>query len=537
MSAQSTNSSKRGTNAKQIKGWPPRYVSPVSADEIKRSRGQNIIDFSETLCSITKDSVAGAAGEPLVFRGWQSELTRGLFAERPDGSLKHKRALIGLPRKNGKSAWLSALALEHLVLGPTGGETYSCAAEKEQAKIVFGTAKRMVEMQPELSEILDVYRDAIYNPKTGSVYRALSAEAFTKEGLSPTFVAFDELHAQPNRELFDVMSLAMGARKEPLLVAITTAGVKVDSSGKDSLCYQLYEYGKRVASGEVVDPSFYFAWWEANPDLDYRDKLAWETANPGFNDIVAEDDFASAVLQTPEAEFKTKRLNVWTSTSDTWLPHGSWDACASPLGLEENTKIVLGFDGSFNGDCTVIVAVTCDETPHIVPLNVWEKPEEAGADWQVPIMEVEEAIRAACRRYDVVEIACDPYRWARTFQVLEDEGLPVVTFPQTASRMTPATTRFFEAVVNKQLTHNGDPQLARHVGNATLRVDQRGSRLAKEKRGSTRRIDLAVASVMALERATWWFGQGDFLPAAFNLYDLEGKNEIPTNLGFDDDYR
>jgi phage terminase large subunit-like protein len=152
-------------------------------------------------------------------------------------------------------------------------------------------------------------------------------------------------------------------------------------------------------------------------------------------------------------------------------------------------------------------------------------------------MEVEEAIREACRRYDVVEIACDPYRWARTFQVLEDEGLPVVTFPQTASRMTPATTRFFEAVVNKQLTHNGDPQLARHVGNATLRVDQRGSRLAKEKRGSTRRIDLAVSSVMALERATWWFGQGDFLPSAFNLYDLEGKNEVPSNLGFDDDAR
>ena len=121
----------------------------------------------------------------------------------------------------------------------------------------------MIRLEPEL-QFLQVYRDAIYNPKNGTSYRALSAEAFTKEGLSPTFVAFDELHAQPNRELFDVMSLAMGARQDPMLVAITTAGVKVDSSGKDSLCYDLYNYGKRIVSGEVNDPSFFFAWYEGN---------------------------------------------------------------------------------------------------------------------------------------------------------------------------------------------------------------------------------------------------------------------------------
>lgn len=510
---------------KEIKGWPPRYLSPLTPAEMKRTRGDNIIDFSEALCSITKDSVAGAAGEPLIFRGWQKQLTRGLFAEKPDGSLKHKVGLIGLPRKNGKSAWLSALALEHLVLGPNGGETYSCAAEKEQAKIVFGTAKRMVEMQPELSEILDVYRDAIYNPKTGSVYRALSAEAFSKEGLSPTFIAFDELHAQPNRELWDVMSLAMGARREPLMVAITTAGVKTDSTGKDSVCYQLYEYGKRVASGEIDDPTFFFAWWEAVQDLDYREPEAWKGANPGFGDIVAKDDFASAILRTPEAEFKTKRLNIWTSTSDAWLPHGAWDACIDPSPLEDGAKVVLGFDGSFNGDCTVIVAVGVGEVPHIVPLNTWERPEEAGPDWQIPVLDVEEAIRNACKKYEVVEIACDPYRWARTFQVLEEEGLPVVVFPQTPSRMTPATTRFYEAVMNKTVSHDGDPSLARHIGNATLRVDQRGSRLAKEARGSTRRIDLAVASVMAHERATWWHSQGNFMPIVFDLNDLETNYE------------
>ena len=515
--------------AKEIQGWPPRWLTKVPEVDLKRSRGEHISDFAEALCKITKDSVAGHAGEALKFRGWQRELTRQLFAEKADGTLRHKIALIGLPRKNGKSAWLSAVALESLVFGSIGGEIYSCAAEKEQAKIVFGTAKRMIEMQPELSEVLDVYKDAIYNPKTGSVYRALSAEAFSKEGLNPTFVAFDELHAQPNRELFDVMSLAMGARVEPLMVAITTAGVKTDSSGKDSICFSLYEYGKKVASGEIDDPTFFFSWWEATngEESDYRSPDIWQSANPGFDDIVAADDFASAILRTPEAEFKTKRLNIWTSVSETWLPHGSWDAISDPREIPDGVDVVIGFDGSFNGDCTAIVAVQVGDVPHVMPVQVWEKPDEADANWQVPVLEVEEAIRQAARRWQVLEIACDPYRWARTFQVLEDENLPVVTFPQNASRMTPATTRFFEAVVNKSMTHNGDLQLARHISNATLRVDARGTRLAKEKRGSQRRIDLAVASVMALERAAWWQTQSGNLPQVFDPWSLS-EAEIPS---------
>ena len=531
-----TNSSQRGKQNK-IDGWPPRWLTPVPEADLKRSRGDDITDFAEALCKITKDSIAGAAGESLEFRGWQRELTRQLFAVKADGTFRHKVALIGLPRKTGKSAWLSAVALESLVLGATGGEVYSCAAEKEQAKIVFGTAKRMVEMHPELSELLDVYKDAIYNPKTGSVYRALSSEAFSKEGLSPTFIAFDELHAQPNRELFDVMSLAMGARVEPMLVAITTAGVKTDSSGKDSICYSLYEYGKRVASQEVDDPSFFFSWWEPTlPDADYRNETVWREANPGFDDIVASADFSSAILRTPEAEFKTKRLNIWTSTSDAWLPHGSWDSLADDHSIEDGAQVVLGFDGSFNGDCTAIVAIEVGENPHIMPVQVWEKPEEADASWQVPVLEVEDAIRDACKRWQVVEIACDPYRWARTFQILDDEGLPVVTFPQTASRMTPATTRFFEAVVNQQITHNGDPRLSRHIANATLRVDQRGSRLAKEKRGSSRRIDLAVASVMALERASWWHSQGGNIPQIFDPWSMGDQEEVPSVWSHNNDH-
>jgi len=516
------NSSLKGTPSKskpKIAGWPPRYLSPVSNAELKRGRGDEVISFAETFCTVTKDSIGGKAGSPLILRDWQKELTRYLYARGDNGKLKHSRALVGLPRKNGKTAWLGALALENLVFGVSGGEVFSAAADKEQAKLVFDCVKDMINAEPELKEFLQVYKDSIYNPKNNTSYRALSSEAFTKEGLSATFVAFAELHAQPNRELFDVLSLSMGAREEAMLVAITTAGVKSDSSGKDSICYSLYNYGKQIAAKELADPNFFFSWWEPKKTTaDFRDPAIWAEANPGFNDIVSEASFTDSIRLTTESEFKTKRLNIWTSTSDTWLPHGTWDLCEVPRSIPDGADVVLGFDGSFNGDCTVIVAVEVGEEgtiPHVIPVQVWEKPEDADPDWSIPILDVEEAIREACKRWQVLEIACDPYRWARTMAILEDEGLPIVEFPQSASRMTPATTRFYEAVINKALTHDGDKAMARHVSNAQLRTDSRGSRLAKEKPGSTRRIDLAVAAVMAHERAVFYQGQGGLLPSVY----------------------
>jgi len=511
----------------KIQAWPPRWLTPVPAADLKRSRGLDVVDFAQGLCKITKESIAGNAGEQMVFRPWQTELTRQLFAVKADGKLRHKTALIGLPRKNGKSAWAAAIALEHLVLGPSGGETYSCAADRQQAKIVFDTVKEMIRLQPELSEFLQPFRDAIFNPKTGNVYRALSAEAFTKEGLSPTFVAFDEVHAQPSRELWDVMQLGQGARIEPMMIGITTAGVKVDSSGQDSLCYGLYQYGQKVATGEVDDPSFFFAWWEAIEGSDHRDPKTWAQANPGFDDIVAKADFESVINRTPESEFRTKRCNQWVSVSDTWLPAGAWDATASDRTVDDGCDVVLAFDGSFNGDCTAIIGVTVEEQPHVFVVQVWEKPDNEAADWQVPVLEVEDCIRQSAMRWQVLEIACDPYRWARTFQILEDENLPVVLFPQSPARMTPATSRFFEAVMNKTMSHDPNATFARHVGNAKLRTDNRGSRLSKESRNSQRRIDLAVASVMGLERAAWWFSDGQSAgPMIFDPWEGEGSDVV-----------
>lgn len=484
-------------------GWPPRWLTSTTPTERANGDGPYAAQFINTLCHITKETIAGRVGAPIVLRSWQTELLDALLARRADGRLRHRQALIGMPRKNGKSALGSGIGLYGLLFGPEGGEVYSCAAEREQARIVFGMAKRMVELEPELAEHITTYRDVLEVKATGSIYRVLSAEAYSKEGLNPSLVIFDEVHAQPNRELWDVMNLGSGARVEPLVLGITTAGVRTDSSGQDSLCFQLYEHGQRVVKGEVEDPSFFFCWWEptAGVNADHRDPDVWVEANPGFGDLVSAEDFAAVLPKTPEHEFRIKRTNVFVASAQTWLPFGAWDACATEGTVPDGADVVLGFDGSFNNDSTALVVASVGDTPHLDVVACWERPVDALDDWAVPIADVEDAIREACRKWQVREIVCDPFRWARTYQILESENLPVVEYPQSPARMVPATQRFYEAVLNQGLTHSGDARLARHIGNTVIKVDARGSRISKDSKGSPRKIDLAVAAVMAFDRA------------------------------------
>jgi len=480
----------------------------VSPEAIANGDGWRAASFAEIFGSIGKDGIAGKMGDPLVMREWQKELLNHIFARDENGGLVAQTALIGMPRKSGKSALSSAaIGLYSLIAeGIQGGEVIVVAAEKEQARIVFGEAKRMIESQPELLSMVQLYKDSIYVPDTNSVMRVVSAEAYSKEGLNPSRVIMDELHAHQSRQIFDVFSLAMGNRgKIAQLVAITTAGVKTDSTGSESIAYQLYQYGKRVATGEVVDPTFFMAWWEADPDGDHRDPEQWRKANPGFDDIVSREDFESAVRRTPENEFRTKRLNQWVSSAVAWLPNGVWGLCTDPVGLDPDAEYILGFDGSFSGDSTVIVACTIPEegqTPHLTLIKAWEKPADADDSWRVNIQDAEYAIQDFCGRYKVREVVCDPFRWQRSMEVLQDAGVPIVEYPSTsARRMVTACAKFYDAVVEKRVTHDGDPLLARHLDNATVKKDNLGVRIVKENRNSNKRIDAAVAAIIAYDRA------------------------------------
>ncbi len=472
----------------------------------KRGDGPIYSEFAEAVCRVTKDSVAAPAGELLHLRVWLKELLNHALARRPDGRMKHRVALIGMARKNGKSALAASMGLSALTLGGNGSEIYSCAADRDQARIVFGTAKRMVELDPELSSMFTLYRDVIEYKDKGSVYRALSAEAYTKEGLNPSpIVIFDEVHAQPNRELWDVMSLAGGARSDSLLLGITTAGVKTQANGQDSLAYSLYQYGQKLVKGELVDPSFFFAWWEPkNPEADHRDKQLWIQSNPGFADIVDAEDFESAVLRTPEAEFRTKRTNCFVSTATAWLPTGSWEALIDTERTpEQGEDVILAFDGAFTNDSTALIAwLLGGDKPHLMVVGIWERPEDAEQGWHVPVAEVEQTIIDTFRNsnFQTKEIVFDPARWQRTFMVLDEQGMPVVSYPNSAERMVPATQKFYEAVVNQSFTHDGDERMARHITNCVTKQSSRGVMVAKAS--SKRKVDAAVAAIFGYDRAT-----------------------------------
>jgi len=478
----------------------------VDLADRKRGDGPLYSEFAEAVCRVTKDSVAAPAGELLHLRDWQKELLNYALARRPDGRLKHRVALIGMARKNGKSALAASMGLSALTLGGNGSEIYSCAADRDQARIVFGTAKRMVELDPELSSMFTLYRDVIEYKDKGSVYRALSAEAYTKEGLNPSpIVIFDEVHAQPNRELWDVMSLAGGARSDSLLLGITTAGVKTQANGQDSLAYSLYQYGQKLVKGELVDPSFFFAWWEPkNPEADHRDKQLWIESNPGFADIVDAEDFESAVLRTPEAEFRTKRTNCFVSTATAWLPTGSWEALIDTERTPEaGEDVILAFDGAFSNDSTALIAwLLGGDKPHLMVVGIWERPDDAEQGWHVPVAEVEQTIIDTFRNsnFQTKEIVFDPARWQRTFMVLDEQGMPVVSYPNSAERMVPATQKFYEAVVNQSFTHDGDERMARHITNCVTKQSSRGVMVAKAS--SKRKVDAAVAAIFGYDRAT-----------------------------------
>jgi phage terminase large subunit-like protein len=434
-------------------------------------------------------------------RGWQRELLKHALAVKDNGTFAHRFYMVGAARKQGKTALLATVPLFFGLYGDQGGEIYSAAADRDQAKLVMAHAKRAVDLSPQLADQVRVFRDTLEFKGTGTVWKALSSEAYTKEGLSATLVLADELASWPTRELFDVLSLSMGARRSPLFLAITTAGARIDSTGSESIAYQLYQLAKRRITGEHDDSTLGMAWWEADEDA-YANPDKWHQANPGLLGkvpLLSVEDLASSQKRTPENEFRVKRLNQFVAGQQAFLPIGAWDACADPtLTLQKGEPIVLGFDGSFSSDSTAAVAVRL--TDHAVfVLGHWEKPLDSPPGWRVPIGEIEGRIESIAREYDLRALVCDPFRWQRSMEVWQSQGLPTIEWPQSPARMVPSTATFYDAVVNQRLKHTGDPRLARHVGNAVQYTSRHGVQIRKGANAA--KIDLCVAALMAFSMA------------------------------------
>ena len=229
-------------NSTPIAKGTPTWSTPKSYPQ---SDGHKVVDFARTFLHVSKGV---RAGQPLILTNWQIALLDTLYERRDDGLLRYRRSLVGLARKAGKSLLGSVIALYGLIEGEPGAEVYSAAGDRQQARVVFNEAKWQISQSPALSGVCKVYRDVVEIPSTGAIYRVLSSDAKLQQGLNPSTVVFDELHVQPNSDLWDALTLGSGARKDPNIVAITTAGYDLDS-----LCCRLYNYGKRVIAGDQVD--------------------------------------------------------------------------------------------------------------------------------------------------------------------------------------------------------------------------------------------------------------------------------------------
>lgn len=475
--------------------WAPAWSVPSLSE---RSRGADVTDFAATLLRASRGF---KTGEPLEFTNWQSWLMERLMEEHPDtGLLRFRRAVIGVPRKQGKSLIGSALALEHLVYGPQGGQVYSAAADRAQAKIVFGEARQQVLNNPTLSRVIKVYRDALEMPSKGSVYRALSADAMRAHGLAPSLVVADELHAWPSSasntrgdELWEALTQGSADRPESLVVGITTAG-----GHTDTLLGRLYEHGKRVAAGEIDDPQFGFWWWEASQDADPTDPETWRVANPNLAEgLLDVGDFEAAIASAGSAGFagfQRYRLNQWVRLAgeDFVSPH-FWAEAKRDTGIPEGATVTAGFDGSVSGDATGIVI--CDVATGTLAVHaVWE-PDPQDPDWTVDRADVNAAIEKMFEKYDVKMLWCDPsfyepdvLEWSKRWRNR------VERIPPTNHRIAPLSQQFLADLVAKDLGHDGDKRLERHVLNAV--ATEAGS-FKKEKKASPRKVDLLACAVLA----------------------------------------
>jgi phage terminase large subunit-like protein len=457
------------------------------------------------------------AGQPLHLAPWQRTLVNELMATGPDGRRRHRIGYVGLPRKNGKSTLGAALALYGLLAdGEPGAEVYSCAGDRRQAEIVFGEAKRMVAAEPELAGVIKVARYHLEGPGQ-SIYRVLSADAALQQGLNPSFVIFDEVHVQPNEALWDAMTLGSGTRRQPLIIGLTTAGFD-----EATLAYRLYEYGKNIERGVVDDPTFFFRWYEAPADAPYRDSATWAIANPalsGRGAFLKLDDFEAAVRTSTEGPFRRFRLNQWTQAEELWLPPGAWEACRDDeADLDPKLPLAVGIDLALTHDTTAVVAAQRQGERIVVRARFWANPFPPGHsqhdDWELDVRQVMDHLRELRAEYpkpatridgrtrDGPAFCYDPWGFREAAQVLWDEGLAMIEVPQTNERLGPATRAFYDAVIDGRIAHDGDPTLATHLRNVlAVPLGDHGWRLRKITRTSARKIDGAIAAVMAVQQA------------------------------------
>ena len=433
---------------------------------------------------------AGARG-PFILRDWQIELCRTLLDD-DEVSL----ACWVIPRGNGKSGLAAAIALHHIFMsGIEGARCVIVAQDERRASAMLKTATRMVELNEELSDRCLVYKDRIEVPATNSVLTALPAEAQRIEGEDITLGIVDEI-GFVRKDSFEATLFSAGKRPGTKILAIGTP-----SPARFRDISPLWDLVKRGRAGAEDD--FRLVEFGADKTLPIDDPKTWAKANPAYGDWLTEKAIRSQLPpKSREIEFRRARLGQWINqSSEPAFPAEKWKKCARGLvKIPKGTRVVLSLDGSMNDDSTGILIGSVSSRPHFQVGGLWEPSKEDGA-YEVDHLEVEARIKKLAEYYRVVEIVADPFRWQRTLQALADEGLPVHKFPQTATRLDPATNDLRSAINSGLLTHSNEESLNDHVLRASIEETRNGVRIAKPTHNQ--KIDLAACLIMGYSRCSW----------------------------------
>lgn len=505
---------------------PSRFMLPTS--HYDKDKADRAVAFIENL----KHTKGKWAGKRFWLLPWQEQIVRDIFGiVKEDGNRQFLSAYVEIGKKNGKSELAAAIALYMLYAdNEMSAEVYGAAADRQQASIVFDVANQMVKMSPALmkrSKIMGATK-RIVNYSNSGFYQVLSAEIGTKHGLNVSGLVFDELHAQPNRKLYDVLTKGSGdAREQPFFFIITTAG-----TDRNSICYEIHTKAKDVLAGRKIDSTFYPVVYGLDLEDDWHDEKNWYKANPSLGYTIKIERVREAykqALTNPAEEnvFRQLRLNTWVNSTVCWIPEHIYDRGSLPIDEQKLLGRVCygGLDLSSTSDITALVLVfppLSDDEPYYilphfwlpeetldlrvrrdhVPYDVWKQQGYLNVTEGnvIHYSFIEKYIKELGEKYNIKEIGVDRWNATQMIQNLEDEGFTMVPIGQGYKDMSPPTKEFYKLILEGKIAHGGNPVLRWMAGNVVVETDA-AENIKPTKAKSTEKIDGIVAAIMALDRA------------------------------------
>lgn len=513
-------------------------MAAAKINRIRPGYNKETADRAIFIIENLKHSIGEWAGRPFKLMPWQRKPLERFFGTlKSDGTRQYRTLYEEIPRKNGKTEQGAGVAM-YLLVGDRepGAQIYSCAGDRQQASLIYQAAAPMVRQSPELVERLEIIESLkriIYRGQN-SYYQVLSAEAYSKHGLNVHGNLFDELHTQPNRELWDVMRTGSGARRQPVTMVMTTAGYD-----RNSIAWEIHDYACKVRDGVIKDDTFLPVIYAAPEEADWTDEDVWKACNPALGTFRSIDEMRMMCKQAKEMPafemtFRRLYLNQWVNSAERWMQIETWDASNGKIDLEElrGRPCYAGLDLSSTTDLTALClafplgekrfAVLVDywipedtmrekEHKDRVPYSLWVKQGLVHMtpgnviDYSFILQEIENKLAL----YDIRELAFDRWGSQKLIADLQNVGFEndpkvpgrhVVAFGQGYASMSSPTKELMTLVLQKKILHGGNPVLRWNVDNLVVTQDPAGN-IKPDKAKATQKIDGAVAMIMALDRA------------------------------------